>query len=106
MNATRQWLRREGVGPDDVVAVLAPNCTATSIVYWTAMSSATVLPINLLFSREAIIALVNAVGAKILFTPPPGAPGGLFEKVEGLQPLAPRSNASSRAARRPRRFRR
>jgi fatty-acyl-CoA synthase len=89
MNATRQWLRREGVGPDDVVAVLAPNCTATAIVYWTAMSSATVLPINLLFSREAIVALVNAVGAKILFTPPPGAPGGLFEKVEGLDALAP-----------------
>jgi fatty-acyl-CoA synthase len=89
MNATRQWLRRAGVGPDDVVALLAPNCTATAIVYWTAMSSATVLPINLLFSREAIVALVNAVGAKILFTPPPGAPGGLFEKVEGLKALAP-----------------
>jgi fatty-acyl-CoA synthase len=89
MNATRQWLRREGVGPDDVVAVLAPNCTATAAVYWTAMSSATVLPINLLFSREAIVALVNAVGARILFTPPPGAPGGLFEKVEGLEALAP-----------------
>ncbi len=89
MNATRQWLRRAGVGPDDVVAILAPNCTATSVVYWTAMSSATVLPINLLFSREAITALVNAVGAKILFVAPPGAPGGLFEKVEGLEALAP-----------------
>ena len=89
MNATRQWLRREGVGSNDVVGVLAPNCTATAAVYWTAMSSATVLPINLLFSREAIVALVNAVGAKILFTPPPNAPGGLFEKVEGLKALAP-----------------
>ena len=64
MNATRQWLRRTGVGPDDVVGVLAPNCTATAIVYWTAMSCATVLPINLLFSREAILALINVVGAK------------------------------------------
>jgi fatty-acyl-CoA synthase len=89
MNATRQWLRREGIGPDDVVAILAPNCTATATVYWTAMSAATVLPINLLFSREAIMALVNAVGAKILFTPPPGAPGDLFEKAEGLEALAP-----------------
>ena len=89
MNATRQWLRREGVGPDDVVGVLAPNCTATAIVYWTAMSCATVLPINLLFSREAIVALVNATGVKILFTPPASAPGGLYEKVEGLEALAP-----------------
>jgi fatty-acyl-CoA synthase len=89
MNAIRQWLRREGVGPDDVVAVLAPNCTATAAVYWTAMSSATVLPVNLLFSRDAIVALVNAARARILFTPPPGAPGGLFEKVEGLEKSAP-----------------
>ena len=87
MNATRQWLRRAGVGPDDVVGVLAPNCTATAIVYWTAMSCATVLPINLLFSREAITALINAVGAKILFTPPSNAPGALFEKVVGLEAL-------------------
>lgn len=88
MNATRQWLRREGVGSDDVVGVLAPNCTATAIVYWTAMSCATVLPINLLFSREAIVALVNATEVKILFTPPASAPGGLYEKVEGLDALA------------------
>ena len=89
MRATQAWLRREGVGPDDVVAVLAPNCTATSAIYWTAMSSAAVLPINLLFSRDAIVALIRAVGAKLLFTPPPGGPGGLYEKVEGLEALAP-----------------
>ncbi len=89
MRATRAWLRREGIGPDDVVAILAPNCTATAVIYWTAMSSAVVLPINLLFSREAIAALVNAVGAKLMVTPPPGAPGGLYEKVEGLEAQAP-----------------
>ena len=53
------------------------------------MSSAAVQPRNLLFTREAIAAQVAAVGAKILFAPPPGAPGGLFEKVEGLRVLAP-----------------
>ena len=62
------------------------------------MSSATVLPINLLFSREAIVALVNAVGAKILFTPPPGAPGGLFEKVEGMRDAGADAQAHRRAA--------
>jgi len=90
MRAARRWYRRNGVGPDDVVAVLAPHCTAMSIAYWTAMSSAVVMPVNLLFSREAITALVNAVGARMLLTPPLGAPGGLREKVEGLQALAPR----------------
>ena len=70
--------------------MLAPNCTATSVAYWAAMSSAAVQPLNLLFTREAIAAQVAAVGAKILFAPPPRAPGGLFEKVEGLWELAPR----------------
>ena len=90
LGSASRWLRRNGVGPRDVVSLLAPNCTATSVVYWAAMSSAAVQPLNLLFTREAIAAQVGAVGAKILFTPPPGAPGGLFEKVEGLRALAPR----------------
>ena len=89
MRAATRWLRRNGVGPGDVVSLLAPNCTATNVAYWAAMSSAAVQPLNLLFTREAIAAQVNAVKAKILFTPPPGAPGGLYEKVEGLQALAP-----------------
>lgn len=84
-----RWLRRNGIGPGDVVSLLAPHCTATSVAYWAAMSSAAVQPLNLLFTREAIAAQVNAVGAKMLFAPPPGAPGGLYEKVEGLRALAP-----------------
>ena len=90
LGSASRWLRRNGVGPRDVVSLLAPNCTATSVAYWAAMSSAAVQPLNLLFTREAIAAQVAAVGAKILFAPPPGAPGGLFEKVEGLRALAPR----------------
>jgi len=89
MRAATRWLRRNGVGPSDVVSLLAPNCTATNIAYWAAMSSAAAQPLNLLFTREAIAAQINAVKAKILFTPPPGAPGGLYEKVEGLRALAP-----------------
>ena len=89
LEAARLWLRRNGVGPSDVVAILAPNVTATSIAYWAAMISAVVQPLNLLFTREAIAAQINAVKAKIVFAPPPGAPGGLYEKVVGLGDLAP-----------------
>jgi len=89
MRAVERWLRRNGVGPDDVVALFAPNCTATTIAFFGAMSAAKVQPLNLLFSREAILAQINASGAKILFTPPPGAAGGLFEKVAGLEAEAP-----------------
>ena len=89
LGSASRWLRRNGIGPSDVVSLLAPNCTATSVAYWAAMSSATVQPLNLLFSREAIASQINAVQAKILFTPPPGAPGGLYEKVEGLRVQTP-----------------
>ena len=84
LNAATLWLRRQGIGPGDVVSLLAPNGTATSVLYWASMSAATLQPLNLLFTREAILAQVQAVKAKLLFTPPPGAPGGLYEKVEGL----------------------
>ena len=89
LEAARLWLRRNGVGPGDVVAILAPNVTASAVAYWAAMSSAVVQPLNLLFSREAIAAQLAAVGAKVVFVPPPGSPGGLYEKVEGLAALVP-----------------
>jgi fatty-acyl-CoA synthase len=89
LEAARAWFRRNGVGPGDVVAILAPNVTATAVAYWAAMSFAVVQPLNLLFSRDAIAAQLAAVKAKIVFAPPPGAPGGLYEKVEGLGALVP-----------------
>ncbi|RBP13754.1 fatty-acyl-CoA synthase [Roseiarcus fermentans] len=89
VEAARLWLRRNGVGPQDVVAILAPNVTAVSIAAWAAMSHAVVQPLNLLFSREAIAAQLAAVDAKVVFVPPPGSPGGLYEKVADLGALAP-----------------
>jgi fatty-acyl-CoA synthase len=89
LSAAGRWLRAEGVGPDDAVSILAPHCTAMAVAYWAAMSFASVHPLNLLFSRDAIAAQLLAVRAKILFTPPPGAPGGLFEKVEGIVASVP-----------------
>jgi fatty-acyl-CoA synthase len=89
VSAAGRWLRENGVGPDDTVSILAPNCTAVSVAYWSAMSFATVHPLNLLFSRDAIEAQLAAARTKILFTPPPGAPGGLFEKVEGVADAVP-----------------
>jgi fatty-acyl-CoA synthase len=83
------WFRREGIGSGDAVSILAPNCTATSVAYWAAMGAAIVHPLNLLFSQEAIAAQVNAVEAKVLFAPPPGTPGGLYEKAESLRASAP-----------------
>jgi fatty-acyl-CoA synthase len=84
LSAAGRWLRANGVAPDDTVSIFAPHATAMAVAYWAALSFATVHPLNLLFSREAIVSQLNAARAKILCAPPPGAAGGLFEKVEGL----------------------
>ena len=84
LEAARLWLRRNGIGPGDVVAVLAPNVTATAVAYWATMSFAVVQPLNLLFSREAIAAQLAAAKAKLVFVPSLGLPGGLYEKAQGL----------------------
>jgi fatty-acyl-CoA synthase len=59
------------------------------VALWAATVVGAADPLNLLFTREAIAAQLTAAGAKILLVPPPGAPGGLFEKVAGLQREVP-----------------
>ena len=65
--------------------MLLPICPAAIAAIWGAAACGIAEPLNLLFTREAIIAQLNAVKAKLLLAPPPGMPGGLYEKIEGLQ---------------------
>ena len=87
LSAAGRWLSENGVGPGDAVSILAPHCTAVSVAYWSAMSFATVHPLNLLFSREAIVAQLAAAKTKILFTPPPGAPRRTVRESRGRRPF-------------------
>jgi fatty-acyl-CoA synthase len=87
--AAAHWLRAEGVGPEDAVAVLAPSCPAMVVAMWAATAVGVANPLNLLFSREAIAVQLRVARAKIMFTPPPGAAGGLYEKVAGLESEVP-----------------
>ena len=84
IQATADWYRAQGIGPTDAVAILTPTCPATFVAIWAATVAGIANPLNLLFSREAIAAQLKAVGTKILCVPPPGTPGGLYEKVAGL----------------------
>ena len=85
LQAAAAWYRGHGIGPQDAVAILAPSCPATVVAMWAATAVGAANPLNLLFTREAIAAQLAAVGAKIMLVPPPGTPGGLFEKVAGLE---------------------
>jgi fatty-acyl-CoA synthase len=89
IKAAENFFRAQGVGKDDAVAVLLPICPAAIAAIWGAAACGIAEPLNLLFTREAIIAQLNAVKAKLLLAPPPGMPGGLYEKIEGLQREVP-----------------
>lgn len=55
-----------GVGPDDAVAVLAPNTPEAHVVLWGAQLAGRVCPINYLLQPEHIAALLKAANAKVL----------------------------------------
>src|SRR5260370_14539161 len=79
------FFRAQGVGKDDAVAMLLPTSPAAIAAISGAAACGISEPLNLLFTREAIAAQLNAVKPKLLPAPPPGTPGGLYEKIEGLQ---------------------
>src|SRR5260370_39339435 len=83
------WSGLHGRGPRAGVALPPPSWPATMGALGAAPAIGAADPLNLLFTREAITAQLTAVGAKILLVPPPGTPGGLFEKVVGLEREVP-----------------
>jgi fatty-acyl-CoA synthase len=89
IKAAENFFRGQGVGSADAVAILLPIGPATIAAVWGAAACGIAEPLNLLFTREAIVAQLNAVQAKLLLAPPPGAPGGLYEKIANLQREVP-----------------
>ena len=89
VKAASDLFRAKGAGSEDVVAVLSPLSPTTMVAILGAAADAVAMPLNLLFTRDAIVSQLNATRAKILVVPPPGTPGGLFEKVEGIRAEVP-----------------
>lgn len=58
--------RSLGVGPDDAVALLAPNLPEAHAVLWGAQLAGRVCPINYLLQPDHIAALLKASNAKLL----------------------------------------
>ncbi|MEM1163360.1 MAG: AMP-binding protein, partial [Pseudomonadota bacterium] len=57
-----------GVGKDDVVAFLMPNCNETAVVLLGGMTAGIVNPINPLLDVEQIAGILNETKAKVLVT--------------------------------------
>ncbi len=60
--------RSLGVGEDDSVAVLLPNCTETFVALFGAQVAGITAPINPLLETEQIAGILRETGAKVLVT--------------------------------------
>ena len=82
VNRAANLFRSLGVGPQDAVAYLLPNCNETAVTFLAGMTAGTVNPINPLLDVEQIAGLLRESGAKVLVTLKP------FPKSEVAQKAA------------------
>lgn len=75
-------LRALGVGPDDAVALLAPNMPQAHAVLWGAQLAGRVCPINTLLQADHIAALLQASGAKVVVALGPHPELAVWSAVE------------------------
>jgi fatty-acyl-CoA synthase len=93
--------RSLGVGPDDAVAILAPNIPPTQYALWGAQLAGRACPINYLLQPEHIAALLQAAGAKVIVALGPNSELDLWStlaKVLALRPLPVLAICDSSAA--------
>lgn len=76
-----------GVGPDDAVAILAPNIPETHYVLWGAQVAGRACPINYLLQPDHIAALLKASNAKVIVALGPNDELQIWPTVEKLMPL-------------------
>ena len=79
--------RSLGVGPDDTVAILAPNLPETQFALWGAQVAGRACPINYLLQPEHIAALLDASGARLVVALGPNAELDLWPTVLQVQSL-------------------
>ncbi len=77
--------RSLGVGPDDAVAILAPNLPEAHYALWGAEIAGRACPINNQLNVEHIAALLKAANAKVLVALGPNAELDIWSKVLALQ---------------------
>ncbi|WP_372827971.1 AMP-binding protein [Polaromonas sp.] len=81
--------RSLGVGPDDSVAILAPNIPETQFALWGAQVAGRVCPINYLLQPDHIAALLKASGARVVVALGPNEALTLWPTVEKVMELHP-----------------
>jgi fatty-acyl-CoA synthase len=83
--------RRLGVGPQDAVAILAPNIPATQYALWGAQLAGRACPINFMLQPDHVGALLEASGAKVVVALGPNAELDVWSAVQKVPGLAGRT---------------
>ena len=86
---TANMLRGLGVGEDDVVAYLLPNCNETVLTYLGGQVAGIVNPINPLMDAEQIASILRETGAKVLVTLRAFPKSDVAQKAVAAVKLAP-----------------
>ncbi len=76
--------RSLGVGPDDSVAILAPNIPATQYALWGAQVAGRACPINYMLQPDHVAALLDASGAKVVVALGPNAELDVWSAVQRI----------------------
>ena len=76
-----------GVGPDDAVAILAPNLPETHYALWGAQVAARACPINYLLQADHIATLLKASHAKVMVALGPNEELDIWSTVEKVTHL-------------------
>jgi fatty-acyl-CoA synthase len=83
--------RRLGVGPDDAVAILAPNIPATHYALWGAQLAGRACPINFMLQPDHVAALLDASGAKVVVALGPHAELDVWSALQRVPGLSSRT---------------
>ncbi len=82
-----------GVGPDDAVALLAPNIPEAHFALWGGEAAGRACPINNLLNADHIVDLVRAAGAKVLVALGPDPALEIWDKALEVRDRVPALNA-------------
>jgi fatty-acyl-CoA synthase len=89
INRAANLFRSLGIGPDDAVAILAPNMPETQYALWGAQVAGRACPINYLLQPEHIAALLKASNAKLIVALGPNDELAIWPTVQKVIALCP-----------------
>jgi fatty-acyl-CoA synthase len=83
--------RSLGVGPQDAVAILAPNIPATHYALWGAQLAGRALPVNFMLQPDHVATLLDAGNARVVVCLAPHAGLDVWSAIEKIPGIAQRT---------------